>query len=407
MKKQSSLPELVAKAEEHMKALRYSKYTMGVYRSVWNALLKYAKEHNEQFMSAELGVSAMQSHYDVDIYSENLGKYQSHLRRAVNALLEFQITGCITKRKNRYNYRFPDGFASLGERFIEHLQKVLGLKSETIRNNFLNLEKFFNFCRFQGIEKISQVDVQLINDFSKTLVGYSKDYAAGQIRILRRFFDFAHESGETEAVFQWPKIMVYKDKDIPSYYKPEEIKAILEAVDRANPLGKRDYAILLLAARYGFRGGDIKLLEFSNIDWTRNEISITQQKTGKPLSLYLLPEVGWALIDYIKNGRPQSDCPKIFIRHMTPYDGFAYGGSFVQILRKYTDAANVKSKPEEKKTFHMLRYSLASNLLRQDIPLTTISGILGHSELDITAKYTRLDFNQLQVCALEVPDYDK
>jgi integrase len=220
---------------------------------------------------------------------------------------------------------------------------------------------------------------------------------------LKCFFEYAAESGYSIPEIQWPKICIHKDKNIPQYYTAEEIKAILGAVDRANPLGKRDYAILMLAAHCGFRAGDIKELEFSDIDFENCQINITQEKTQKPLSTYLLPDVGWALIDYLQNGRPQSDSPKIFITHITPYESFVQSSALSFIIKKYAAAANVRGKKEQKNSFHMLRYSLASDLLKQDVPLTTISGILGHSGLNITSTYTRLDFNQLKSCALEVP----
>ena len=80
---------------------------------------------------------------------------------------------------------------------------------------------------------------------------------------------------------------------------------LLAAIDRGNPSGKRDYAIILLVARLGIRVGDVNNLKFENIDWRTNSISFVQNKTGNRATLPLLKDVGWAIIDYVNNGRPK------------------------------------------------------------------------------------------------------
>ncbi len=82
----------------------------------------------------------------------------------------------------------------------------------------------------------------------------------------------------------------------------------MEAIDRDNPCGKRDYAIILLIARLGLRGVDIRRLEFADFDWAGNRLAVTQAKTGHKVWLPLLKEVGWAVIDDVRHGRPGSDC---------------------------------------------------------------------------------------------------
>lgn len=345
----------------------------------------------------------LREHYAIDMYSSNLSEYKNHMRRSVMLLLEFQLTGSITKRMPKYDHAFPVQYADTGEKFMQSLTEGVNLSPGTLRNYHLALEKFFSFAIFHGAASLRDIDASIINTYVKTLAGYSKSYIAARLRMLNRFFSFAYKEGSVTAKFQWPTVTVYRDRAIPEYYTDSEIKKLLGAVDRANARGKRDYAMLLMAVRYGLRVSDIKGMTFSNVDFERNIISITQQKTRKPLTLTLLSDVGWAIIDYIKNGRPQSSCPNIFIRHVAPYETFGRDDNLDYLLSNYARAVGLKTAARPKSSFHMLRYSLASDLLRQDISLTTISGILGHSEINTTYKYTRLDFNQLRVCALEVP----
>ena len=162
--------------------------------------------------------------------------------------------------------------------------------------------------------------------------------------------------------------------------------------------------MILLAARYGLRIGDIRTLKLTDVDFNTNQIHIIQQKTSKPLTLDLLPDVGWALIDYLKFGRPQASAAEIFLRHAHPYGPLGESDNMGYVIRQYAVAAGIRKNAEkERHSFHMLRYSLASDLIQQGISLTTISGILGHSQLSVTSKYTQLDMPQLMDCALEVP----
>jgi len=159
---------------------------------------------------------------------------------------------------------------------------------------------------------------------------------------------------------------------IPAVWEQENVKKLLESIDRQNPKGKRDYAILLLVSRLGLRAGDIRSLTLSNLNWNRKEISITMQKTKQPLELPLLDDVGWAIIDYLKNGRPYSISDYVFIRHKAPYDGFADHNSFHKMLVRHLNKANIQMG-DQKHGLHSLRSTLARVLLEQGTPLPVIS----------------------------------
>ena len=111
-----------------------------------------------------------------------------------------------------------------------------------------------------------------------------------------------------------------KQTAIPSVWTHEELKQLVGAIDRGSPKGRRDYAIILIACRLGLRCTDIKNLCFENFNWTEKKLCFTQSKTGQPMELPLVPDVGWAVIDYLKYGRPKVDSSRIFVRHMAPSD---------------------------------------------------------------------------------------
>jgi integrase len=180
----------------------------------------------------------------------------------------------------------------------------------------------------------------------------------------------------------------------------DNVAKLLDAIDRGNPAGKRDYAIILLVTRLGLRTIDVKHLRLSDLKWRDKRIELTQSKTAAALNLPLLPDVGWAIIDYLKNGRPKVESPFVFLRHLAPLAPFSDEDRLHQIVVKYMRLAKIPISPHKKKGMHSLRHTLASRLLAENTPLPVISDILGHISSDSTAVYLKVDVTRLRECAL-------
>jgi integrase/recombinase XerD len=196
-----------------------------------------------------------------------------------------------------------------------------------------------------------------------------------------------------------PKLHFPKQDIIPIVWDDNNISRLLAAVDRGSPMGKRDYAVLQIVIKLGLRDGDVRNLKFENIKWSSNRIEFIQAKTMQFQSLPLLPEVGNAIIDYLKNGRPESSLPQLFLKHKAPYDGFQKAGN---IVTKYMKLAKIPIPLDRRHGIHSLRHSLANRLLNQEIPLDVIAGILGHITINSSKEYMHLDIANLRKCALEV-----
>lgn len=143
-------------------------------------------------------------------------------------------------------------------------------------------------------------------------------------------------------------------------------------------------------------------LRFSNIDWKNSTISLSQQKTGNNLGLPLSKELGMAIISYLKDGRPQSSSNFIFLRHTAPYDPLDYHNNFNPELRKYMRRAGITVPKEGHAGVHTFRHSFATNLLKDEASLQDISQILGHSDINVTETYLRVDIEQLRLCSLDL-----
>ena len=197
-----------------------------------------------------------------------------------------------------------------------------------------------------------------------------------------------------------PKVRILRDAFIPSVWKDGDVRKLLNSIDRKNPIGKRDYAIILIVARLGLRVSDIRSLKMADLNWDRKLLSIVMQKTRQPLGLPLLEDVGWAIIDYLKNGRPQTASKNIFIRHIAPYNGFSDGNSFDKMLAVYMNKAGIVMRGQ-KHGLHSLRSTLASLMLENGTPLPVISEALGHQNINTTSIYLKIDMKGLRCCTID------
>jgi integrase len=197
-----------------------------------------------------------------------------------------------------------------------------------------------------------------------------------------------------------PKIRVPRDATIPSVWEPELVIRLLEAVDRSSAKGKRDYAILLLACRLGLRAGDIRTLKLDQLHWEDATIEATQSKTSTPLRLPMTSEVGEALIDYLKSGRPQAAHREVFLKVKPPFDPFT-ANNLYHIVTYWRLLGGIRFRSPQKHGIHSLRHTLATRLLQKGTPFTTIAEILGHTNLESTRIYAKADVEALRSVALD------
>jgi integrase/recombinase XerD len=191
----------------------------------------------------------------------------------------------------------------------------------------------------------------------------------------------------------------------PHLWTAGEIRRLLAVIDRQSATGKRDYAMILMTARLGLRVSDLRHLELGDLDWRAKTLTIIQHKTGRPLSLPLLDDVGWAVIDYVRHGRPDTGCAKVFIKHRHPFGAFGGCSSVASRLPRYAARARIEFPPGQACGMHSLRGALAVAMIGNGAPMPVVSAVLGHASTDTTqAYYLRFDTERLRCCALDVED---
>ena len=250
---------------------------------------------------------------------------------------------------------------------------------------------------------MDSITVPMVIKFMESLSASFEKASINQImRTVRYYLKYCYDQGimKNNLFPKLPNPHYKRNSSLPSVYSVDEVRETLASIDMGNPCGIRNYAMILLIARLGLRSSDVANLRFSNIDWENDKIHLTQVKTGNPLELPLLSDVGEAIINYLKNARPQTDSDHVFVRVKPPYTAFRSSavGSMVheQLLKAGIHVEGKKSGS------HVLRHSLASRLLEHKIPLPIISEILGHTNTKTTMTYLRIDINELKKCALEV-----
>jgi integrase/recombinase XerD len=221
---------------------------------------------------------------------------------------------------------------------------------------------------------------------------------------LRSFLRYLHATGRTgrdlSVAIVGPR--VYTDEGIPSALRAEDVTRVLEVThaDRS-AIGRRDYAIVLLLARYGLRAGEVTALRLEDFDWQHERLRIHHAKTGAHSELPLLADVGDALVHYLQYGRPPVTFREVFIRNRAPYRPFRSGSSLYTPIRRRLEAAGIT--PSGKKGPHTFRHARAVSLLRAAVSVKHIGDILGHRSADSTAVYLKLATDDLRAVALEIP----
>lgn len=146
------------------------------------------------------------------------------------------------------------------------------------------MRQFFCFLDGRGIE-LSDLNAAEISDFMTTLCRYRRATIHVFSSVLRDFFRYLHENGilDVDLSPSVPRPKIYVEENIPETWSPEEVRQLLSVIDRSNAIGKRDYAMLLLAILLGMRAGDICALKFKNLDWHQKLITYTQQKRKRSI----------------------------------------------------------------------------------------------------------------------------
>lgn len=392
--------ELEYKINEFIECLTFQHFSDSIIKKYNSHLQKYysycTKNNIKNFYSKSIIFNYIDS-----LKLEHCSYFINFARKVLNKFIDFYFNGSF-----RYSYTNP---VLLKSKQFNHIltlyEETLNSSEIRISTQNVQLKSIKRFLIFLENNKIFSLKNRSLKDYifeyinSSTLSPVTKSNYSKNLKNFLNF-SFKKQLSSISGDVLFPKIHCNSRERILSFYSSEEISSLIKVIDTTTSLGKRDYAIALLAAILGLRASDIANLKLENFDFDSKLLKITQQKTQKPLIQPFTEEILFALLDYLKNGRPVTNSDFIFIKSIAPFDRLSPTCMSVTITKYFKLAGiNISTK---KHGLHSLRHSLANNMLHNNISLQDISATLGHSYISTTTMYTNIDLKTLKLLSLEV-----
>lgn len=368
--------------EETMAAARCEMVNRGylfhsIYESIriWRDFVGFAQEHSILDFSADL---ASQYLAYCEANNSQKGFRLRTARRALRILTDYYLHGTWDRHPRIMNNPRMPASVLAGD-----LEKFLDCQSISVNTMIYTrryLTSFLLFLEDKGINDWSALAESVFEAFFAAKVHMaprSLELISGVLRAFMRHL-FIQGVVERDWTVYIPRFKGFQKMKLPSIWNNDQIEALLLAVDRVSPVGKRDYAILLLACRLGIRPSDIRTLQLDNLNWEESSIGFN-----------------------LRNARPVSEHREVFLRFHAPYDPFSQQNKLYCIITKYRRLARIPIVPDVAVGMHSLRHTLASRMQQANVPLETIADILGHASLKTTRIYTHLDIAALRSVAID------
>ena len=313
----------------------------------------------------------------------------------VRQMLQLACKEPVTR--NRRRRPFP--FQSAVPGFAEYLRSERGFAESTIRNYRRHLSEFAQYLSQTGITSFSQLSPAVLAAF---VVQHAPKMAPrtrlGLCCHLRVLLRFCHREGITNrdlsGAVGTPQI--YRLDDVPRSITWDEVRRMLEAVERRTVRGRRDYAILLLLVTYGLRAHEVAKLTLDDLDWKRERLQVLARKAGHATVYPLAGVVAEAIIDYLKHGRPKTDDRHLFFRIFAPQAPIT-AAAVSSSVALYLHKAGIQVR---RAGSHTLRHTCVQRLIDAEFPLKTIGDYVGHRSPESTRIYSKVAIASLREVAM-------
>jgi len=392
------------KVLDFLREIPMSVSTVRYYGSCYRTIGRYCKRYGIRGFSEQDAIDF--SKYQIKRHEEGeIGLVYALTLRKAAAMLADSMNGkeLVWKRRNYRQRQLCECYESTLIEFEEWIASTLAPGSVQVIMQMAR--QFLGYLEDVDVRDFSRLKLEEIRGFIIESSPRHKNNMANLTWPIKKLLSFLDNSGI--AKINANSILANSPKRIKVLpcFTTAEADAILGALDTSTPLGKRDYAILMIAHGTGLRGEDILSLKLEDIDWKKNEINVVQSKTSGYIVLPLLPDVGNAIADYILNARPQADSNFIFLRHRKPHTWLGNGPAGAQIMKRYQGNMGLAHEPGDGKTFHAFRRTIGTNLIKAEIPLSSAAQILGHKSIESTKRYISLNDDALRVCCMDISDF--
>jgi site-specific recombinase XerD len=382
--KQNETKESVISLKEKLKqkliAYRYSESSYGSYMRIFGWLEKFLSERGETEYSPQLGYFFLAEYR---LHSQHNPIYFKRAQVLVRRLDEIVENKAFILQIEYPKAAVPAQFKEWHIKYCEHLKQI-GMSESTITSHARYSHRLLVGLgkKVRSYEELTAADLYDYFVNSDKLPSQSPSVA-------KRFLLFLYKGNVTKLNLSVCVPQLRRPKPLPSVYTSDEINRLLATVDRSEVMGKRDYAIIILASRLGMRSSDIVGLTEDNIDLDEKTISIIQAKTLVPQKLVMNDDVEEALFDYINKGRPKSESNQLFLHSKAPFLPIKAATCFA-IVKRYFDLAGISAQGRRQGP-HALRSSYATALVAKGVPYTVVQKALGLNLQSIMSEPTLND----------------
>jgi len=287
--------------------------------------------------------------------------------------------------------------------FSDYQQRERGLAPRSIVRHLPVIRRFLcEVCPANAVDlgKIDHADV--VHYVERHARDGSPDSAKLMCWSLRAFLRYLHHKGLNRVPLAGcvPSIRQWKFANLPTYLSAEQVQKVLDGCDRSSALERRDYAILMMLAKLGLRANEVATLTLDDIDWRSGEMFVCakgRQRARMPIP----PDVGAAVVAYLRGARPKSSCRRLFLRTRAPRVGFTSSTAITKIAKTALERAGIRGLAHQ--GAHLFRHSLATELLRSGATLSEIGQLLRHRSHDTTRIYAKVDIDTLRTLSLPWP----
>lgn len=401
----ASIDELILRAEATISGLGHAPSTLWQYRWAWSQVEVFCSRQGVAELTSEVVASYLQA-VAADHREGRIKEWKRKLlRKSVLVLSEVARTGSYQWGLSRQTH--PNDALDAVFRPVQELFETW-LDSQRLASATRNLYATVSRRVLAWLPERRVTDARALtgSDVSAAVVYLGGSYGPGSMRTavtaVRVLCRYLEDSGCCTGLVRAVPRQFSKRVRSVGVLPAERIEALADSPDVATPAGRRDRALLLLAARTGLRPVDMVGLRLSDIDWRQGQITLVQHKTGTVLRLPLLADVGEAIADYLLHGRPAGVADEhVFLRSQAPYVGLSPSHSLYHVAAGAFARTETVSRNGMGHGFRVLRASFATRMLEGGTPLPVISVALGHRGIDSAKHYLATDERRMRECCLD------
>ena len=287
--------------------------------------------------------------------------------------------------------------------FDHYMDKIRGLAAKTRRQRVLFLTRFL-ITRFGSgpiiASAITAADLRQFVLGPKSSVPRGTGLTRVMGEALRCYLQFRALAGDPVELLSGtiPRPANRRLAALPVVLSKAEVKQLLASFDKSLPSVNRAYAMVRCLADLGLRASEVVHLKLDDIDWHAGTLRLAKGKCRRTDVLPLPAETGRAIVEYLRTERPPTTNRAVFVRHVAPYDQpIGVGVVHSTVKAAYRRCGWTHTRP------HILRHSVASQLLQEGCPLKEIADVLRHRSLNTSAIYVKVDTIRLSAVALPWP----